>query len=101
LRQQITYSEQEVKALVAESAQLNRDLRVTVAKMKGNQRRLISLNAEMNLISRVSDYSYYFGVLLAIIGFLLWYTRIQKPLDERQRITQPKDKPNKESPAEE
>jgi hypothetical protein len=78
----LEYSDSEIKGMLAQAEELERSTAISVAEAKVYNNRDVALIKEWNHIAWFSYGSTIVGLILAAIGFSLWYMRIQIYQDE-------------------
>lgn len=81
------YSDQEIKGMIDEFERLDRDQKITLVKVKGNHKKSENLIGEVGTLRFVFPISITIGFMLSTWGFVAWYIRVQRPLDEKLKET--------------
>lgn len=81
----LNYSEAELKALLRENDQLVRDLGVRAIDLEHLHGQTSRLASRARMVIRVGFVGFFLFVALAILGYLMWYVRVQRHIDNRLR----------------
>ncbi|MCG8016839.1 MAG: hypothetical protein JAY97_11535 [Candidatus Thiodiazotropha sp. 'RUGA'] len=82
----VRYSDAEIKKMINDTEDATLQINLKVAEKK------ITLKRQTQLINQLRDLLFlgriyiWFGFLVSIFGFTLWYYRVQRPLDTKLRM---------------
>lgn len=79
---EVRYSETEIKALHRQEQDLIGEQGIEMVKVNTSMKRLEKLNERSKRIFNWNILFIAVGALMAYNGFILWYRRVQRPLDE-------------------
>jgi hypothetical protein len=81
----IPYTWDEIKKMKEQIRELFKSEKINVAELQVLDNDFNQLSSDFELIKNISDRLFYFGIVLALVGYILWYYRIQRYQDKALR----------------
>jgi hypothetical protein len=83
----IPYTWDEIKKMKEQTRELLKSDKINVAELQALNDDFNHLSSDFDMINKFSDRLFYSGIVLALVGYILWYYRIQRYQDKALRMS--------------
>jgi hypothetical protein len=83
----IPYSWNEIKKMKEQLLELDKSVHINIAELTVFNEDLKQLAIDYERISNITDRLFYFGIIIGVVGYILWYYRIQRYQDKALKLS--------------